>query len=58
MSGQIRSPNFSPWEAEKDRHEEEDHIENRIDSDEGLCQPPEDIALDGQENPQDEKKDR
>lgn len=58
MSGQIRSPDFSPWEAEKDRHEEEYDVENRIDSDERLRQPPEDITLDGQKNPQDEKKDR
>ena len=54
MPWQIRGPDLGPWEAEKNGHEEEHYVENPIDNHNRLREPPQAIAFNGQEYPQDE----
>lgn len=53
----VRIPNFAPWATKKDRHEEKYDVENGVDGNQALREPPQRIALDREEDAQDEQHD-
>ena len=50
-------PNLSSWRANKDRDKEIDGIEDTIDSNKRLCEPPEFVSLYGQKYPENQEED-